>query len=73
MPKTKSQFSGSSDPNDEAFADLLGEQKIYVLPGTIVELPGTFRLSLTANDEMIERSLSGFAAAFAASRAAGGG
>ena len=63
----------SPDPNDEAFADLLGEQKIYVLPGTIVELPGTFRLSLTANDEMIERSLSGFAAAFAASRAAGGG
>ena len=63
----------SPDPDDEAFADLLGEQKIYVLPGTIVELPGTFRLSLTANDEMIERSLSGFAAAFAASRAAGGG
>lgn len=63
----------SPDPDDEAFADLLGEQKIYVLPGTIVELPGTFRLSLTANDEMVERSLSGFAAAFAASRAAGGG
>ena len=62
----------SPDPDDEAFADLLGEQKIYVLPGTIVELPGTFRLSLTANDEMIERSLSGFAAAFAASRAAAG-
>ncbi len=62
----------SPDPDDEAFADLLGEHKIYVLPGTIVELPGTFRLSLTANDEMIERSLSGFAAAFAASRAATG-
>lgn len=56
----------SPDPDDEAFAARLAEHKIYVLPGTIVELPGTFRLSLTANDEMIERSLAGFEAAAAA-------
>jgi aspartate aminotransferase len=33
------------------------------LPGAIVEMPGYFRISLTANDDMIERSLAGFAAA----------
>ncbi len=49
--------------DDRAFADLLLTHDILVLPGTWVELPGYFRLSFTANDEMIERSLSGFAAA----------
>lgn len=33
------------------------------MPSTVVELPGYFRISLTANDEMIERALPGFAAA----------
>ena len=33
------------------------------LPGTVVELPGNFRISLTANDTMIEQALPGFAAA----------
>lgn len=56
----------SPDPDDEAFAARLGEHKIYVLPGTIAELPGTFRLSLTANDEMVERSLAGFRSALEA-------
>ncbi len=36
---------------------------IDVLPGTIVELPGWFRLSLTANDEMVEQALPVFASA----------
>jgi len=60
----------SPDPDDEAFAERLGEHKIYVLPGTITELPGTFRVSLTANDEMIARSLAGFRAAMASYAAA---
>ena len=34
-----------------------------MLPGTVVELPGYVRISLTANDEMIERALPGFQAA----------
>ena len=50
--------------DDRAFADLLLTHDILVLPGTWVELPGYFRISLTANDNMIERSLPGFAAAF---------
>jgi aspartate aminotransferase len=50
-------------PNDLAFIELLAEQNIFCLPGTVVELPGYFRISLTANDAMIEQALPGFAAA----------
>jgi aspartate aminotransferase len=49
--------------DDLAFIDLLAEQDIFCLPGTLVELPGYFRISLTANDAMIERAIPGFAAA----------
>ena len=40
--------------DDWAFVDLLAEHDILAMPGTIVEMPGYFRLSLTASDEMIE-------------------
>jgi aspartate/methionine/tyrosine aminotransferase len=50
-------------PDDEAFIELLAEQNIFCLPGTVVELPGYFRISLTANDTMIEQALPGFAIA----------
>ncbi|MEX2534448.1 MAG: aminotransferase class I/II-fold pyridoxal phosphate-dependent enzyme [Trueperaceae bacterium] len=49
--------------DDLAFCEALAAQKVYVLPGTVFEMPGFFRISLTANDEMVERSLPGFAAA----------
>ncbi|UCH24897.1 MAG: aminotransferase class I/II-fold pyridoxal phosphate-dependent enzyme, partial [Trueperaceae bacterium] len=49
--------------DDVAFSEILAEYDVFVLPGSVVELPGTFRLSLTANDEMVERSLPGFEAA----------
>ncbi len=49
--------------DDNAFIDLLASHNILCLPGTIVEAPGHFRISLTANDDMIERALPGFAAA----------
>jgi len=54
--------------DDLAFSDLLAEYKIYVLPGEVVEMPGTFRISLTANEDMIEHSLPGFAAALERAR-----
>ncbi len=47
--------------DDIAFTEQLAERKVFVLPGTVVELPGTFRVSLTANDEMVERALPIFA------------
>lgn len=52
-------------PDDAAFARILNRRKVLVLPGSIVEAPGWFRLSLTASDEMVERGIPGFAAAMA--------
>jgi aspartate aminotransferase len=49
--------------DDVAFCDLLGEHDVLVLPGSVTEIPGYFRISLTASDEMIERGMRGFAAA----------
>ena len=53
----------SPDPDDLAFTDRLAELGALVLPGTIVERPGWFRVSLTASDEMVERGLEAFRAA----------
>ncbi len=52
--------------DDTAFAETLAAEDVFVLPGRVVELPGYFRISLTASDAMVERSLPGFAAAIAA-------
>lgn len=49
--------------DDWAFVQLLTQYNILCMPGEIVEMPGYFRISLTANDEMIERALPGFRAA----------
>ncbi len=49
--------------DDEAFTEMLAEEKVFVLPGTLCEIPGYFRISLTANEEMIEQSLPRFARA----------
>jgi len=49
--------------DDRAFCALLAEHGVAVLPGHIIELPGYFRISLTAADEMVERSLPIFARA----------
>jgi aspartate aminotransferase len=50
--------------DDYRFTDRLADEHIYCLPGSVCEIPGYFRISLTANDEMIDRSLHGFARAF---------
>ncbi len=44
-----------------AFADRLAERDVYILPGSLFEMPGYFRISLTATMEMIERALPVFA------------
>ncbi len=54
--------------DDQAFFRMLAEEHVLVLPGTMLELPGTFRISLTASDEMVERSLPGFARALKRAR-----
>jgi aspartate aminotransferase len=53
--------------DDETFARILADQGILVMPGTIFETPGFFRICLTATDEMCQRALPGFAAAIAQS------
>lgn len=55
--------------DDWAFTGTLAAHDVLCLPGTVVEMPGYFRISLTAHDEMIQRALPGFAAAM--SEAAG--
>jgi aspartate aminotransferase len=55
-------------PDDQAFAERLARDDVFVLPGTVVEMPGYFRISLTANDDMVERALPVFAAALAESQ-----
>jgi aspartate aminotransferase len=53
-----------------AFGEILAGHRVLVLPGTIVEVPGWFRISLTASDEMVERGIPRFAAAMAEARSA---
>lgn len=48
---------------DYAFAAMLAEYDILCMPGAAMELPGWFRLSVTANEAMIDRALPGFEAA----------
>jgi aspartate aminotransferase len=54
--------------DDRAFCALLAEQGVVVLPGHVIELPGYFRISLTATEEMVERSLPIFARAIEQAR-----
>jgi aspartate aminotransferase len=57
----------SPDPDDEAFVERMAKEKVFILPGTIVEMPGRFRISITGNDEMVERALPVFERAAARS------
>ncbi len=49
--------------DDCAFAELLASYDVFVLPGTPQEIPGYFRISLTASEDMISRALPKFQAA----------
>jgi aspartate aminotransferase len=49
--------------DDIAFTERLAKENVFVMPGQLFQLPGWFRISLTANDDMVERALPGFARA----------
>ena len=49
--------------DDVAFTETLAGHRVLVLPGSIVEVPGWFRVSLTASDDMVEAGIPRFAAA----------
>ncbi|HXF72399.1 MAG TPA: aminotransferase class I/II-fold pyridoxal phosphate-dependent enzyme, partial [Actinomycetota bacterium] len=53
----------SPDPDDRAFCRALAAEDVWVLPGAYFELPGYFRISLTANDGMVEYAIPRFDAA----------
>lgn len=55
--------------DDMRFTRMLAEHDVLVGPGVIFEMPGYFRLSLTASDAMVERALPGFEAALKTARA----
>ena len=50
----------SPEPDDLAFCTRLANLGALVLPGTIVELPGWFRISLTASDQLVDDGLRAF-------------
>jgi aspartate aminotransferase len=50
--------------DDRAFSELLARHDVFVMPGAFFGTPGYFRISLTASEEMIERSLPIFADAY---------
>ena len=53
----------SPSVDDFAFAELLAQHDVFVLPGKALEIPGYFRLTLTASVDMISRALPKFQAA----------
>jgi aspartate aminotransferase len=53
--------------DDEKFVRMLAERGVFVMPGSLLEAPGYFRISLTASDAMIDRGLPVFAEAIAES------
>ena len=61
-------FVTSPTPDDTAFTDDLAQRGVFVLPGTMFETPGFFRISLTASEDTIERSLPLFADALSRAR-----
>ena len=40
--------------------DGLADRDVFVLPGSMINAPDYFRISLTASDEMVERALPAF-------------
>jgi aspartate aminotransferase len=56
-------FVHSPIADDHAFTEALTTRDVFVMPGVLFETPGFFRMSLTANEDMVERSLPAFAAA----------
>ena len=55
-------------PDDVAFTDLLARNRVLVLPGSVVEVPGWFRISLTSSDQMVEDAIPRFATAISEAR-----
>jgi aspartate aminotransferase len=51
--------------DDEKFVRMLAERDVFTMPGSLLESPGYFRISLTGSDAMIDKALPVFANAMA--------
>jgi len=49
--------------DDQTFCGRLADHDILCMPGSVFDLPGYFRISITASDQMIEQAIPGFRAA----------
>jgi aspartate aminotransferase len=58
-------------PDDEAYVASLERRGVLVLPGTLFETPGWFRICLTATAETIEAAIPHFRAAIDEARREG--
>jgi aspartate aminotransferase len=58
-------WARSPDPDDVSFCRRLARSNVLVFPGTTFEVPGYFRISLTASQDMIDMALPVFRAAVA--------
>jgi aspartate aminotransferase len=47
----------------QAMWNALADRDVFVMPGSIMDSPNHFRISLTASDEMVDRALPAFAEA----------
>jgi aspartate aminotransferase len=47
-------------PDDRRFCDRLADEGVLCMPASVFDLPGYFRISITASDGMIDRALPGF-------------
>lgn len=61
-------FPKSPIPDDEAFAELVAERNVLVMPGAAFEQPGHFRICLTATDAMLDQAIPAFADAISLAR-----
>ena len=50
----------------------LADRDVFVMPGSVMNAPGHFRICLTASDEMIARALPAFGAVALGGAGAGG-
>ena len=58
--------------DEAAFCERLSAADVFVMPGSLCGIPGHFRVSLTASDEMVDRALPRFAEVLAGTNASRG-
>lgn len=53
-------FARAPGRDGDSLFDFLADREVFIMPGSVLDTPDYFRLSLTATDDMVERSLPAF-------------